>query len=158
MQFPSRAEKIMATVEYDTNGGCWLWSNVANQDGYGHCFHAGQLTLAHRASYEEFRGPIPPGMCVCHHCDVRACVNPDHLFVGDATANNHDMIRKGRFWVPVGEASVKAKLTDAQATEIRCRVANGEKRKDLADEMGVSYWAVCDIVSWRKFKHLRTIQ
>lgn len=157
MQFASRAEKIMATVEYDTHGGCWLWNQALNQHGYGHCVHDWKLTLAHRASYEEFRGPIPDGMLICHRCDVRACVNPDHLFIGTYTDNNRDMSAKGRWNGLRGEKSPHAKLTDAQAMDIMERVAKGEKRKNLAQEMGVSFWAVCDIVSRRRFKHLGAI-
>ena len=35
-------------------------------------------------------------MCICHRCDVRSCVNPDHLFLGTASDNTQDMIKKKR--------------------------------------------------------------
>lgn len=52
--------------------------------------------LAHRLSYIEYVGPIRKGLNVLHKCDVPACVNPDHLFIGTQKANIRDMIRKGR--------------------------------------------------------------
>jgi hypothetical protein len=36
-------------------------------------------TMAHRASYQAFRGEIPDGLVIDHKCKVRCCVNPDHL-------------------------------------------------------------------------------
>jgi hypothetical protein len=58
-----------------------------------------QPRLAHRMSWEMHFGPIPEGMLVLHHCDVRRCVRPDHLFLGTARDNTRDMIAKGRgFW------------------------------------------------------------
>lgn len=86
------ANPIASRVEFDTNGGCWLWTGYLTPQGYGNF----RGRPAHRVSYEVYVGPIPGKLYVCHKCDVRACVNPDHLFVGDTSANARDMVAKGR--------------------------------------------------------------
>lgn len=80
--------------------GCMEWVGSRNKLGYGMVsFEApwGRTsTTAHRKYWELTRGEIPAGMQVNHKCDNRCCVNPDHMFLGDQTANIRDMMAKGR--------------------------------------------------------------
>lgn len=76
--------------------GCWLWQGRVGTHGYGMLSHNGKLTTAHRVSYVLKYGDIPSGMIVCHHCDVRRCVNPEHLFLGTHLDNMRDCVAKGR--------------------------------------------------------------
>jgi hypothetical protein len=74
--------------------GCWLWTLKPRSDAYG---RLGKRSVpAHRLSWEIHNGPIPPGICVLHHCDTRLYVRPDHLFLGTVADNNKDRDRKER--------------------------------------------------------------
>ena len=80
-------------------GGCWIWDlKGRTKDGYAFgTWPPKKRRTAHRISYEAHIGPIPEGMMVLHKCDVRDCVNPEHLFLGTQIDNVHDMMDKGRF-------------------------------------------------------------
>lgn len=78
--------------------GCWNWQGARNGDGYGLVSGQGigRLVRAHRLSYAIEHGHLEPDAMVLHTCDNRLCVNPAHLYVGDAARNSLDMIERGR--------------------------------------------------------------
>lgn len=105
---------------------------------------------AHRYAWFIANGPIPPGMNVCHKCDNRECINPDHLFLGTQTDNHRDMEAKGRQSRgekhrqallpnrPRGENNSSHKLSWAIAREIRLRYEHGDPIRWLGRHFGVS--------------------
>lgn len=77
--------------------GCWEWVGLRGNDGYG-VFRSGR---AHRHAYQLAYGPLPPDKpFVCHRCDNRPCIRPDHLFAGTDADNIHDAWAKGRIGLP----------------------------------------------------------
>jgi len=102
--------------------GCWLWTGARVRGGYGF-FHDGERNgVAHRWSYEEKYGPIPDGLLACHKCDVPACVNPDHIFLGTHADNERDKIRKARRRVARSAPLYQRKLAPLDPT--RCRLGH----------------------------------
>lgn len=75
--------------------GCWEWIG-STVTGYGKFRDDRKMVLAHRMSFLVFNGDIPMNMQICHKCDNRKCINPDHLFIGTQLDNIRDCVAKGR--------------------------------------------------------------
>ena len=130
----------------------WTAARFKNT-GYGAFGLHGKLRSAHRVSFELANGPIPEGQCVLHRCDVRACVNPDHLFLGTKGDNNRDAFAKGRAKPPTpfrggtppvcrGTKNGNAKLTPELVLEIR---ASEGTTRALGRRFGVDKKTISDI-------------
>lgn len=79
-----------------TESGCWEYNGYQHPLGYGFVYSGGQTWQAHRAAYTAWVGPIADGLFVCHSCDNRICINPEHLWLGTNQDNMDDMKKKGR--------------------------------------------------------------
>lgn len=119
--------------------GCHEWQSATNWKGYGKMFFRGRNSFpAHRASYLLFTGEIPDGQWVLHKCDNKLCVNPEHLFLGDALANIRDMDQKRR-------RGTKCPFTKAQAEEILKLLSEGFTQQSIADRLQVHQTSISRI-------------
>jgi hypothetical protein len=153
----NRREKFLAKASPQADG-CWLWTGLVRPDGYGATRFEGKEQGAHRVAWKLFREKIGPGISVCHKCDVRACVNPAHLFLGTPADNVQDMKRKGRD--RRGERHGSARLTLAQALRIKRLLAEDKMYiSEIAREFGVSETTIRAIKTgrtWRETKEKRS--
>lgn len=151
------AERFAKMVGQPDARGCRLWQGPLHS-GYGRIAaepgSAGPMLLrAHRVAWSLANGPIPDGMHVCHRCDVPACVNVEHLFLGTDADNLADRDSKGR--QARGSANGRAKLTEAAVREIRRLLHSGRPRADLATVFGVSVAAIDLIAIGRSWRTVR---
>lgn len=144
-------KNFWAKVDHGSNDDCWLWTRGLTFSGYGQ-FHVKRRGLkAHRVAWEITYGEIPAGLCVCHKCDNRKCVNPAHLFLGTNAENMADRNAKGRQAGPVGEANRGAKIKSADVYCIRLAVG---KQSEIARRFGLSEAQVSRIRSGKNWAHL----
>lgn len=144
------------------SGGCWNWTGCLQENGYGR-FNIGGCPLgAHVAAYKLFHGAIPDGLDVCHSCDNRKCVRPDHLFTGTRLANMQDAAKKGR--ISRGEkhaAAIRsgiripaAKLSPLQVLAIDARLRSGHRPSQIAEDYDVTAHTIIAIQRGRTWSHI----
>jgi len=161
---PKRAQfftRFMAHVSPEPNTGCWIWAgSIHTRTGYGQISSGGasatvgKTLKAHRASYEIFKGPIPTGLSICHTCDNRWCVNPDHLFAATNAENLADMRRKSRH--VKGERTTWAKL---KADDV-CKILrlHDQTTTAVAAQFGVSPALISRIRRGLVWRHIKRPQ
>jgi hypothetical protein len=112
----SEMERFLFNMQKQESG-CWHWTGYLEKKGYGRIQLKRGRLLAHRFSWELFKGVIPEGLQVLHECDNYRCVNPDHLFLGKNIDNVMDKVAKSR--QTKGNQIWTCKLTEEKVREIR---------------------------------------
>jgi len=139
------------------HGECELWQGTTSPFGYGVVRYQGKRMRLHRLIYTLIKGEIPEGMVVMHQCDTPACINPNHLHLGTATANTQDMHMKGRAPNHKGRNNGMAKLTDDQVLAIRARhqyYSRTNGASAISRDYGVSSVSIDGIVRRLTWTHL----
>lgn len=119
---------------------CWIWNRALNLKGYGKLWvqlsdTSRKLIEVHRFSWMLHNGDIPDGLFVCHKCDNRACVNPDHLFLGTHQDNMDDMVKKGRSRSP-GSDPEKQKILILESKTPEAIAKKKETFKGIKHQQG----------------------
>lgn len=150
----TESEKSRFESKINRTDTCWLWTASRNRKGYGQFRLRGKMRKAHRVAFILTGKKIPSGLCVCHSCDVRICVNPDHLWIGTHADNAIDKSQKGRVvstfgdehWtrkfparIKRGQEHHRTKLSDESIRLIRREFSSGKISKaELARKNEVS--------------------
>ena len=134
--------------------GCWLWTGCVQSSGYpSMCAgRKGVSVSVHRVSLAEKLGR-PLTANALHTCDIKRCVNPEHLYEGSAADNSRDQVDRGR--TTTGERNGRARITEAQAIRVMTVYRNtGLSASMIARAMGMPDYTARDIIAGRTWKHL----
>lgn len=148
-----RKERLSRYSEPVTESGCLLWIGATDGRGYGTITINNKQLSTHRVAYEEAHGEIPPGKQVNHHCDVRCCINPDHLYAGSQSENMLDKFRRKRHSLK-GSNHPYSKLTENDVKIIKKRLKLGHLHKDIATSFGVTRRCITWINSGKTWEHV----
>lgn len=133
---------------------CWEWNGSCHpKTGYGLMRDGKSTKLAHRLSFEIFKGEIVKGLCILHKCDNKICVNPKHLWMGTQSENMDDMKDKGRDLKASGENNGMAKLKQNDVENIRNLLTFGHKQKEIAEIYDIHQSTISDIKTKRRRKN-----
>lgn len=151
-------ERFLLHIDIPENpNDCWIWKGHKNNQGYGQFDIHTKKWAAHRLSYTIFIGNIPKGMFILHRCDIPACVNPSHLFLGTQKDNMLDAQSKNRLFIPNsrGEQNGRNKLTEQDIYDIREMIEQGYYLREIADKFGVGISTIFDIKSGKNWGWLK---
>lgn len=140
---------------------CWLWTACLNTSGYGRFSLNGRPTGAHRVSWLIEHGhlsvvtSVTDPVCVLHRCDVPACVNPRHLFLGTQHDNCVDREKKGRGGQPKGTRNGRSTYTPELVMQMRRDYANGMSFRQIAKRYGLGHAGVKSAIWGRTWGHIQ---
>ena len=161
----SGKERVLRGV-LKVSSGCWEWqygrcSRKKTRgfiSDYGSVWFRGKRHKANRLSYESFIGPIPEKMCVLHKCDVPACCNPEHLFLGTKKDNVTDMIEKNRAYRGQAKQGAKSHLAKLKSDDVlsirKLYAAGGISQSQLGKMFGVQQSTIFKLVHNQRWGHI----
>lgn len=147
--FESSKKRILEKIEKNENG-CWIF-NSTNHLGYGRFWFNKREQVAHRVTWQIFKGEIPLGLLVLHKCDNPSCCNPEHMFLGTQKDNIQDAIKKERFDI-CRRPPVRSKLKYDEVVKIKELYKEGMTQSKLKNMFSVSFGCIAKILrgdSWK---------
>ena len=151
MQF----QRKQIDFEIDENG-CFICTSHARNKGYPLSWFDGKKVRLSRFIYEQMHGEIPEGHVIRHKCDVRECINPEHLETGTQKENVWDAIKRNRFKSRMGGTNNNSKLTVEKVKEIKVALENkSDSNYGLARRYGVSDMAIRKIKKSQMWAHVK---
>jgi hypothetical protein len=140
-------------------GTCIVWNGAKNLRGYG-VINIGKRKegnlLVHRASWLINKGSHPKNL-ILHTCDVRNCINIDHLKEGTPQDNTDDMMRKKRYRMPThysGSKNGNSMLTEELVIKIKSFFKEGKGAAEISKIMQQPYSRIYDIKRKRTWAYL----
>lgn len=136
-EFDTVPLEVRFWAKVEKTDSCWNWVGSQSSNGRGQINIGGKIKRASRISWEMHNGPISEGLEVCHKCDNKLCIRPDHLFLGTHAENMADCKQKGRNWNMPYEQRVAMlarpdiKLKRSQRMSSTRWINNGEKGRRI---------------------------
>jgi len=140
-------QRFWSKVDISMEDECWEWKAGFYRDGYGGFHILNKSFKAHRVAWMIIHGEIPDGLCVCHKCDNKRCVNPEHLFLGTITDNNRDMVQKKR-------QNHAHRFKKSEIRKILAKYQRGYSIGSIANEYSVNFRTIHRVIhgiSYRKY-------
>lgn len=145
---PERIERYSMPIP---ESGCIVWTSTVGSNGYPFLEHRGKIIYLHKYVYKMINGPIPKGLWILHKCDVKSCINPNHLYAGTPTQNAQDRERRGRGNPPKGSEHVFSKLNDDIVRDVR---NSSESNYALGIKYGVARATIRNARNRKTWKHV----
>ena len=141
-------ESFMSKIQIDPVSNCWNWEGYIEKNGYGHASYKNKTIRAHRLSYILFKNDINPDLVLCHSCNNRKCVNPDHLRQDTRSSNAIDMV--------YAKNQMQQKLSVDEVIEIKKALKHYYKGQvnDLAHFYKVNHRTISGIKTGKRWSHV----
>lgn len=133
-------EEFLSKIK--TSEGCSIWEGSKGSNGYGTVNISGITYSTHKAAFIFTKGAIPIGLDVCHSCDNRSCVNPEHLFLGNRKDNMRDAMAKGRLGISFSSKDLLV---------IRLKNYIGESLRSIAKEFNTNHKIIGRIIKDKRY-------
>ncbi len=147
--FEASKKRILEKIDIQENG-CWIFKST-NHLGYGRFWFNKREQVAHRVTWQIYKGEIPEGLLVLHKCDNPSCCNPEHMFLGTQKDNIQDAIKKERFDI-CRRPPIRYKLRYEDVIKIKELYKDGVPQTKLKDLFSVSFGCISKIVSGDSWK------